>query len=469
MNPSPSTAAGTLLGSGRYKTAKAELIAAVREASTKLQGIRPGSPELKQAYAQSIQEFQTDRARDLFFPYLSTGFGNGALVELADGSVKYDLSTGIGINFFGHSHPEFTAEMIDASAHDIMQGNLQPNVEAAALMHAVLSRVGPESRLKHGWLLCSGTMANEMALKMVRQKKHPATKILAFRDCFSGRSTAMQEITDIPSYRSGQPVYGEVEYLPFYDVKRGLEGSVTATLEAMKTHLDRFPDKFAALMIELVQGEGGFRVAPHEFYVRVFDEAKKRGLAIWADEVQTFGRTGELFAFQKLGLSAYMDVVTIGKLLHACMVLYTADMNPRPGLIAGTFTGSGAALRTGRRVLELLDQGYLGKQGRIETLSTRFVTNLNRAAEGKCRGTITDIRAIGGMIAFQVHDGTLPETKAVLMKLFERGVVAYYCGHGPYAVRLLPPMGCITEAQIDEVCGIIADTVADISAEGARK
>ena len=84
-------------------------------------------------------------------------------------------------------------------------------------------------------------------------------------------------------------------------------------------------------MIELVQGEGGFQFAPREFYVAAFEEAKKAGLAIWVDEVQTFGRTGELFAFQKFSLHEWVDVVTIGKLLQACMVLYTADYNPEAG------------------------------------------------------------------------------------------------------------------------------------------
>ena len=468
MNLSPQTIAGSLLRSRRYLTAKSELVQAIQESSSKIRGIRSSSPELRSAYADWIREFQSDRARDLFFPYLSTSFGNGPFIELADGSLKYDLSSGIGISFFGHTHPELVAEMIDVAAHDVMQGNLQPGIEAAQLIRAVVSRVGSESRLKHGWLLCSGTMSNEMALKMIRQKKAPATKVLAFRDCFAGRSTAMQEITDIPSYRSGQPVYGEVEYLSFYDPALGLERSIELTLGEMKRHLERFPDKFAALMLELVQGEGGFKVAPREFYIRVFEEAKKRGLAIWADEVQTFGRTGELFAFQKLELSSYIDVCTIGKLLHACMVLYTSEMNPRPGLIAGTFTGSGAALRTGRRVLELLDEGnYLGKTGRIETLSSRFVSHLRQAAEGRCKGMINEVRSFGGMIAFQFMGGTLDETKALIMSLFDRGVVTYYCGHGPYLIRLLPPLGCITEEQIDEVCGVITDAVVGTAKAGA--
>src|SRR6185312_4748864 len=115
------------------------------------------------------------------------------------------------------------------------------------------------SRLKHGWLTTCGTMANENAIKIIRQKKFPATKILAFKDCFSGRSMLMAEITDNPGYRQGLPTYGEVYYLSFYDPKLGLDGSIQRTLGEMREHLARYSGKFCTLMIELILGEGGFK------------------------------------------------------------------------------------------------------------------------------------------------------------------------------------------------------------------
>lgn len=459
------TQASALLRSSSFQTAKAALLKAISEAAGKMNAIKPASsPEAREAYVATIQQFQKDRGRELYYPYLSSGMGNGPFVELVDGSVKYDFITGIGVNFFGHTHPEIISEMIDAMPSDVMQGNLQPGAEAAALLRAMMSRASVGSRLAHGWPMCSGTMSNEVALKIIRQKKAPATKILAFRDCFAGRSTAMQEITDNPGYRQGQPVYGEVHYLPFYNSKKTIDENLAATLGTMKEHLTRYPDKFAALMIELVQGEGGFHVGPRDWYVKVFEEAKKANLAIWVDEIQTFGRTGELFAFQKLGLGEYVDVVTVGKLLQACMVLYTADYNPKPGLVAGTFTGSAVALRTGRKILEMLtEQGFYGKDGKIERMSARFVQNMNRVAEGRCRGSISDIRTFGGMWAFQPFSGSMDDVKAVLMKLFDMGVVAFYCGHGPYSIRMLPPLGALTEVQLDEVCGLLETAIADVA------
>lgn len=465
------TEASSLLRSDRFQGAKAELLKSITEASAKIRKVSPGSEnsEVRAAYLKSIQDFNKQRGRDLYYPFMSSGLGAGPYVELQDGSVKLDMITGIGINFFGHSHPAFIAEMVDGLSADIQQGNLQPGYEAKEILSAILARVGEGSRIKHGWLTTCGTMANEIALKIIRQKKQPATKVLAFRDCFAGRSTAMQEITDNPGYRQGQPIYGEVYYLPYYDPKLGLEASTQATLKAVKEHLDRFPGKFCALMLELVQGEGGFNFGPREWYTRVFDEAKKAGLAIWADEIQTFGRTGELFAYQTLGLSEYIDVVTVAKMLQAAVVLYTEEYNPKPGLVAGTFSGSTVALRTGRKTLELLEkEGFLGKEGKIKRLSDRFLANLSALAQGRCKGLLGEWRGIGGMIAFTPLAGTMDDVKATLMKLFDLGVVAFYCGHGPYLVRMLPPLGAMTEEDADQVTQIIGDALQKVAEDRRR-
>jgi 4-aminobutyrate aminotransferase-like enzyme len=461
----------TLKKSSRYLSAKKEMLEAILEASLSLRGVRgAASPEAREAYSATLQEFMHHRGRELYFPYLASGLGSGPFVELVDGSVKYDMISGIGINFFGHSHPELMAEMIDAVSADTMQGNLQPGVEASELLKLLLSKVGPKSRLARGWFATCGTMANELALKIIRQKNGPqATKVLAFKDCFCGRSTAMQEITDNPAYRQGQPVYGEAYYVSFYDPKLGLEKSIERSLSEMREHFTRFPGKFAAFMFEIVQGEGGFNFAPREFYVALFEEAKKAGLAIWADEIQTFGRTGEYFAFQKFNIAEYIDVATVAKMLQASAVLFTEEFNPKAGLIAGTFSGSTNAHRTGRRTLELLEkEGLTGPEGKIEKLSRYFVSKLKNLSETSCRNQLGDFRAVGGMIAFQVLDGSMDNTKKVLMKLFDLGVVAFYCGHGPYLIRMLPPLGAMSEADIDGVCDLLSEALCQISSEVAR-
>lgn len=455
---SQSTQAEALWASEGFRKAKDALLQEVVAASQRVSKVKAPSalPEAQASYLETIKRFNADRGRDLYYPFLASGLGNGPFVELRDGSVKYDMITGIGINFFGHSHPEFMSTMIDGLSADVMQGNLEPGFEAQTLLRDLVESAAPGSRLQHGWLTTCGTMANEIALKIIRQKRAPATKVLAFEDCFSGRSTAMQEITDNPKYREGQPVYGEVQYLPVYDAKAGLGRSVELTVARMRANMERYPGKFCAIVSELVQGEGGFRSAPPEFYSRVFEEARKHGLAVWIDEVQSFGRSGELYAFQKFGLQPLVDVVTVGKMLQACAVLFTSEYNPKPGLVAGTFSGSTVALRTARTTLRMLKEGgYLGPQGKIESLAQRFESNLKRLSEGSARGKIGEIRVLGGMIAVEPTPGTLDACKAVLSRMFENGVVAFYCGHGPYLIRMLPPLGAMSEAHVDEVCDIL--------------
>jgi acetylornithine/N-succinyldiaminopimelate aminotransferase len=347
-----------------------------------------------------------------------------------------------------------------------MQGNLEPGLEAPALLSSLLSKTGSQDgcRLKHGWLTTCGTMANEIALKIIRQKKAPATKVFALNDCFCGRSTAMQEITDNPGYRQGQPVYGEVHHLSFYDSKLGLDKSVERTLGEMREELRRYPGKFCAIMMEPVQGEGGFSFAPREWYVRVFEEARKASLAVWFDEIQTFGRTGELFAYQLFKLHDLVDVVTAAKPLQVAVTLYTEEFNPKPGLVAGTFAGSAASLRVAKRSLELLTEGgFFGPNGQIEKLSQRFSSGLIGLKNGSCKGHIGEVRAVGGMIAFAPFQAKLEDCKAVLMKLFELGVVAFYCGHDPYFVRILPPLGVMRETDVDLALSVIEKAILELA------
>jgi 4-aminobutyrate aminotransferase-like enzyme len=456
-----------LTQSPRFLEAQKNLLAAIAEESLKLRQVRSvGDSDVRRQFADSISTFNRNRGREVYYPYLSSGLGAGPYIELTDGSVKLDMITGIGINFFGHSHPALMEEVLLAASADIMQGNLQPGVEAKDVLQAILARVGTDkgSRLKHAWLTCSGTMANEIALKIIRQKKSPSTKVIAFEDCFAGRSTAMQEITDNAGYRQGQPLYGEAYHLPYYSPKMGLARSLEIAGGHLKWLTDRFPGKIAALMIELVQGEGGFNYAPREFYVKIFEQAKAAGLAIWVDEIQTFGRTGELFAYQTFGLHEWVDVVTVGKMLQACMVLYTEEYNPKPGLVAGTFSGSTVALRTAKRVLELLDEEkHLGSEGRTNQLSRRFRSNIESLSKGACSGMIGEIRTIGGMIAFEPFGGTMDDVKKVLMKLFDLGVVAFYCGHGPYLIRMLPPLGAMSEVDVDETCRLIGAALVAVN------
>jgi len=456
--------------SSSYQAAKKQLIEALRKELMAIKKPVPPKEELRQSYEKAVQEIGSLRGRELFYKYIGSGAGNGPFIELGDGSIKYDLITGIGVNFFGHGNLELFEAQIDGLWCDIMQGNLGPNPEYVELIKALLSCVGPKSKLKHAWLTTCGATANENALKIIRQKKFPATRIMAFKDCFAGRTTALQEITDNPKYREGQPVYGEVHYLPFFDPRSKVTPAeqAQAVIKQMNEELHRYPGKYACLEFEIVQGEGGFNAAPTEFILPIVQEAKKAGLLIWDDEIQTFGRSGEIFCYQRAGLEEYVDVVTVAKLLQNGAVLFTQELNPKPGLVSGTFAGASSGLRAGTKVIELLKSKFSGPNGRIRHLEKIALDEFKRIQSSANGKHLVDYTIYGGLIAFTLFDGTLDQTKKYLMKLWDLGAIAFFCGHGPYRVRMLPPMGALTDEQWRDVFSLIEKAMAETAVELKR-
>src|SRR6185312_3285962 len=217
---------------------------------------RPAIDELKQAYSQSLQQFAELRGGPLYYPYLASGIGRGPLVELADGSVKYDMITGIGVHYLGHSHPLLLDSSIDAALNDtIMQGNLQQNEPSLEVCRRLVDfAIQSGAPLKHAFLTTSGAMANENALKLVLSKKSPASRILAFEHTFAGRSFVLSQITDKPAYRAGLPTVINVDYVPFFDYNCPKESTQKA-VSVLQSHLVRYPKQHAVMWMELVLGE----------------------------------------------------------------------------------------------------------------------------------------------------------------------------------------------------------------------
>jgi 4-aminobutyrate aminotransferase-like enzyme len=440
-----STMADSVFKSSRIAELIKDLKNEVVSAQKKITGVKPPNPELEVTYKSYIEKIQDLRGRNLFYPYVGSGLGQGPFVELQDGSVKIDLINGIGIHLFGHSHPDIIEASIRGALQDVvMQGNLEPNREYGELLETLVKAAGKKSRIRKGWIGTCGTIVNENALKMARQKNSPARKILAMKDNFAGRSTMMAEITDNPEYRVGLPSYNEVLYLPFYDPKDGA-ASIDRSVQTLKKHIADNPKNIACFIFELLQGEGGFNLAPPEFFKPLFELCKANNIAIWADEIQTFGRTGELFAFETLGLGEYIDLVTLAKIAQCGAVLYTEEYNPKPGLIAGTFTASTVSLATGTHSLKTLINGIdgepvFGPKGRIQKIHKQFTSMLGSLQNGSCKGLIKDFGGLGLMVAMTPYDGAKDKVMKLLQALFKNGMVAFSCGHSPYKIRFLLPL-----------------------------
>ena len=384
---------GALYESAPIREAARALVEAVR-AEAEQQELPPKQVE------KLLREIGRMRGRPLPLPMLAGGQGRGARVRLADGRTLIDFVSGLGAYLFGHSDPDLLETAAIASACDsVFQGHLLPGVEYPNLLKALLRHTGP--RIRHGWLSVSGATANENALKIVLQKRAPADQLLAFERSFAGRTMAMAEITDKAAYRQGLPVSGRVHHVPFYDPDQP-----SRTLAAIDAVLARHPGRVAGMIFELIQGEGGFHTAPAAFFREVMEHCRQHGLAVWVDEVQTYGRTGELFAYRTLGLEDWVDVVTCGKAVQGSAVLFTKPYNPKPGLIAGTFAGSSAGLAVGARIVERLEsEGYLGPEGRIALLGSRVERRLDGLRRRLPRA-VGPRSGMGAMQAFVPFDGS---------------------------------------------------------------
>ena len=424
-----------LMDSKPVREAARALVAAVRE-ELENRGLPP------ETYAKTIRDVGRLRGRPLLYPMFSGSHGEGARVFLADGTRKLDFISGIGPHAFGHSDDDLLETAVAHAATDVpFQGHLLPGPEYLRLTRALLRHAG--TRLKHAWLSLSGTMANENALKIIFQKHAPADRIVVFESCFHGRSLASAEMSDRPGFRQGQPLRGNVLQVPFYDPSR--EDSVEHSVAALDAHLQRYPGQVAGMCFEIVQGEGGFKTAPREFFAALMEHCKKHDVAVWIDEVQTFARTGELYAFRTLELEAWVDVVTVGKILQGSALLCSKAYNPKPGLIAGTYAGSSVGMAVGARIIERLEeQGYLGLEGRTAVLGRRIERRFESLRK-RMPQAVGPQSGMGAMQAFVPFDGSAEIVQPLLHAAFEEGLILMSAGSEPTKIRMLPPLNTTDE------------------------
>ncbi len=458
--------AAALRNDPRVAEGKRLLLAALAERQSLLQGIKPPQDALKRDYAEALKSFSDLRGGATFYPYLASGFGSGPFVELGDGSVKYDFITGIGVHYFGHGHPDLVEASLDAALDStLMQGNLQQSARSHELFRLLVDGANRHgAKMRHCFLTSSGAMANENALKLIFQKRHPAVRILAFEGCFMGRSLALSQITDKAAYRQGLPANLQVDYLPFFDAKDP-KGSTSRALAVLEKYLKRYPQNHAAMCFELVQGEGGYYPGHRDFFEALMRRLKQEGISIFVDEIQTFGRMPELFAFQHFGLDEYVDVVTLGKMTQACATLVREEYKPGPGLISQTFTASTGAIAAACVIVKsLIEEGYLGEKGKIQRLHHRMTDKLKDIAK-RHPGLVEGPYGLGAMIAFTPLGGDAEKVKRFLILLFEKGVIAFSAGASPARARFLMPMGAVEEKHIDEVMALTEAALLAIAEE----
>ncbi len=417
---------------------------------TEVRGPQEG---LKVEYEALVDAAGQVRGRPLLYRFLGSGAGRGPLVELADGSVKYDLVGGIGVHFLGHNNPVVTRAQLEAAIEDTTKhGNLQSGTDHYEFSKRLVKHASKGSKLRHAFCTVAGTMANEFALKVCMQKRAPATRVLAFEHCFMGRSLTMTSIGDSAAARDGVPITVPVDYMPFWNAELAEKaGGQTAYIDEcvakLEDHIHRYPDQHACFVMELIQGEGGFNVPPKAFLEELMKTCKRHGIPVWDDEIQAFGRTTEMFAYDHFGLGEYVDVFCVGKMTQACAAMWTEEMNPRPGLLSGTFTGSTADFKVGNAILDWLDSNdCYGESGLFAQHHKAFSEQANALIARhpdwfpKVPTSPDIVGGVGGMMRLSPFGGVKEKIVAACKAMYDEGAITFWCGHGPYHLRLLPPM-----------------------------
>ncbi len=448
----------------RLEQAKKLIKEALTEHQSNITGVKEANPELKESYDSLLKKMADYRGSALAYKYLGSGIGKGPLVELGDGSIKYDFITGIGVHYMGHSHHGVIDAQIDgAISNTVMNGHLQQNVDTAKLLELFSEQACKNgAAIRNVFLSTSGAMANENAFKMIFQKRTPASRFFAFEKCFAGRTLGMAWVTDKAAYRTGLPKTIDVDYIPFYD-ENNHQASIDAAVKVVQKYITRYPGQHAGFIMELIQGENGSWVGNTEFFEALIAVCKENNISVMVDEVQTFGRTTELFAFQYFKLDKHVDIVTVGKNSQVCATLFNDDHKPKPGLMSQTFTASATQIAASYYVIKsIVDGGYLGQEGKIQKLHNRFAGNLKELSK-KYPEKISGPYGIGAMIAMTICGGDGKKSSEFTNKLFENGVLSFGASAHPTArVRFLMPVMATEEVHIDEVCEIIEKTLQEL-------
>jgi 4-aminobutyrate aminotransferase / (S)-3-amino-2-methylpropionate transaminase / 5-aminovalerate transaminase len=391
---------------------------------------------------------------------VSRGIGMGAAVMAAkaenseiwdiEGNRYVDFGGGIAVVNTGHRHPlvmKRVYEQLEKFTHTCaMVMPYEPFIEVCEKLNAAV----PISGEKKSALVTTGAEAVENAIKYARCYTG-RSDVIAFHGGFHGRTLLGMALTGkVAPYKAKfGPMPGGIWHVPFPVAHKGIsvEDSIHAIELLFKCDVE--PQRVAAIIIEPVQGEGGFYIAPQELMERLRQLCDEHGILLIADEIQSgFGRTGKFFAMEHYGVEP--DLVTSAKSLAGGFPLAAVTGRakimdaPDPGGIGGTYAGNAIACAAALGVFEAFEtEGLLEKSVKQGEL---IMKRLNAIKAKKKGMPIGDVRGLGAMCAFEMvteHGGSKPDAggaKALAAKCLERGLLILTCGVYGDVVRLLTPL-----------------------------
>ena len=388
-----------------------------------------------------------------------------------EGNRFIDFAGGIAVLNTGHRHPkiiEAVKAQLDRFTHTCA---MVTPYESFVTLAERLNALVPGSTPKKTAFFTTGAEAVENAVKIARAHTgRPG--VIAFSGAFHGRTLLAMALTGkVVPYKVGfGPFPAEVYHAPFPNAYRGVsvKDSLTALEQLFKSDVDA--TRVAAIIVEPVQGEGGFNIAPPEFLQALRKICDDNGILLIIDEIQTgFARTGKMFAIEHSGVEP--DLMTMAKSLAGGFPLSAVTGKaeimdaPIPGGIGGTYAGSPLATTAALAVLDVIEEEKLIQ--RSNDLGERIAGRFRTMAQRNTLSVIGDVRNLGGMIAMElVKDrGTkepAPElTKALVAKAAEKGLVLLSCGTYGNVIRILVPLTA-SDALVDEGLDIIERSLEEL-------
>lgn len=374
-----------------------------------------------------------------------------------------DFAAGIAVNNTGHQHPHIVdaiRQQLDRFTHTAFQVvPYQAYVELAEKINALT----PGDYPKKTAFFTTGAEAVENAVKIARAATG-RSGVIAFSGAFHGRTLLGMALTGkVYPYKVGfGPFPAEIHHAPFPSAMHGVStADALAGLELLfKTTIDA--KRVAAIIVEPVQGEGGFNVAPTDFLQALRAICDKHGILLIADEIQTgFARTGRMFAIEHSGVMP--DLMTMAKSLAGGMPLSAVcgraevmDAAPAGGL-GGTYAGNPLAVASALAVLEVIEAESLVERANV--LGQRLHNTLETVSRSVKQ--IAEIRGIGAMLAIELNtaDGTVPSpefARAVQRIAMEKGLILLICGTNANVIRFLFPL-TIEDDVLDEGLRILSE------------
>jgi len=405
---------------------------------------------------------------------------SGAVVEDPDGNRFLDFSAGIAVVSTGHCHPDIVRVIQDQAASLIhMSGTdfyyrQMPELASALSSLAPEGVSGPSGKDWRCFFGNSGAEAIEASIKLARYatRRH---QLIAFHNSFHGRTMGALSLTaskPVQRKRFG-PLLAGVTHIPYPNpFNPPLGANPENVSEAVLDYLENVvfrttvaPDEVAAIVVEAIQGEGGYIVPPAHFLKGLQKIARNYGILIVADEVQSgMGRTGKMFAFEHFGCQP--DIIALAKgiasgLPLGVMMARSELMTWEPGAHASTFGGNPVSLAAALETIRLLQEKYVANSATVGTYLKSRLIELKST-----HSRIGDVRGFGLMLGVQIvrQPGTNewdPAMRdALIQECFTRGLLVL--GAGASSIRISPPL-MIDEEQAECAVGILSSAMAALS------